>query len=121
MNILRKTTYRDSGLKHLKDSVSRLKIDIQQEVRKVRVMICRMNYLTKPCEECPHTDITKSIELSKNLIKFSLIAKDNMRQYVPKILCYESYKINADHTTKEEEESEKIENKTVEEIRKKDL
>ena len=48
MNLLRKATYCDSGLKDPKESVSRTKRDIAKEVRKVRVMIRKKNYLTKP-------------------------------------------------------------------------
>ena len=119
MNKLRKATFQDASISDPKDTIFRRKCDIQEEVRKIRVMLRRSKYFENADEVCAHTDITKTINLSPRLIDFSTIASLNMTEYIPSILKDVAYKMNIVYTTKEEqEESEKIENHTVPEIKK---
>ena len=119
MNKLREATFSDASLNDLKSSVSRSKVDIQQKVTKIRVLIRQMKYLAMPYERQPHTVITKTVKLSDNLANFTAVAGSNMKNYLPKILNNESYNMKIVFTTKEEKDkSEKIENQSVQEIKR---
>ena len=87
---------------------------------KIRVFIRHSQYLENPIEPCIHTNITKSIKLSSNLINFTKIAGEDRQNYICKISKNETYKLNIIYSTEEEKiESEKIENLTIIEIREK--
>ena len=87
---------------------------------KIRVLIHLSQYLENPMEPCIHTDITKSIKLSSDLVNFTKIAGDNRQNCITKILKNKTYKMNIIYSIEEEKiESEKFENLTIAEIREK--
>ena len=69
---------------------------------------------------CIHTDITKSIKLSSDLVNFTKTAGENRQNHIPKISKNKTYKMNIIYSTEKEKiGSEKIENLTIAEIREK--
>ena len=120
MNKIRASTFADAKIKDPKSSNYETTRDIRKEVLKIRVFILHSQHLENPIEPCIHTDITKSIKLSSNLINFTKIDGEDRQNYIPKISKNETYKMNIIYSTEEEKiESEKIENLTITEIREK--
>ena len=94
------------------------KTDISKEFMKIRVLICKNKYLEKVNEPCQHKDITNTISLSTGLANFTAIALNNLNECLPKMFKNEFYKVNVVYSTEAEQiESEKIENRTILEIK----
>ena len=119
MNQVRSSTFRETGIKDTKVS----SYDTEHNIKKVqliREVIRGCKYLENTWESCKQFDITKSVPLSNDLVNFTAIAKNNLTKCLPKILKGEPYKIYIVHSTlAEQEETEKIENFTISEIKQK--
>ena len=120
MNEIRLKTFKDAGVIDQKSTSYETNRNIEKEVRKIRALIRQNKYLEKPFEVQQHTDITKNTLLADDLVNFTAIAQKNLSECLPKMLRKEPYKINIVFRTRaEKEESEKIENCTIAEIKKK--
>ena len=94
------------------------KTDISKEVMKIRVLIRKNKYLEKVNEPCQHKDITNTISFSTGLANFTSIALNNFNECLPKMFKNEFYRVNVVYSTETEKiESEKIENRTIPEIK----
>ena len=122
VNKIRSSYFSDAGITDPKGQVFQRERDISEEVRKVRVLIRESQYLDNPLDFVPHTDLTKTIKLSDQLVNIVDIGQKNLASYTPMILKGMAYKMNIVFTTEQEKtESEKIENLSIKDITQKIL
>lgn len=108
MNKIRSQAFKDAGVTDPKTTNYNAKVNIEKEVRKIRVLIRQHKYLENAAEIHRHTDITKSTPLGIDLVNFTAIAKRNIMECLPKILNEEPYKVRVVFSTlAEQKESEK--------------
>ena len=118
MNEIRRKTFLLAGVKDHKSRNYDSKTDISKEVMKIRILIRKNKCLEKVNEPCQHKDITNTISLSTGLANFTAIALNNLNECLPKMFKNEFYKVNVVYSTEAEQiESEKIENRTILEIK----
>ena len=119
VNHIRKTTLSDMGLADPRNSEYKRQYENSKEVLRIRSVLREHSYLTSPMSEAVHTNL-QGKELSSKLVQFLDIAERNFHTALPLILKDESYTIKTVHVTKEEEEeSQKVENQTLKEIKQK--
>ena len=88
------------------------------KILRVRRLLQSTKYLGSPMESKPFMDIEKKIPLSGDILNLKNIAKDNFDRYVEAKSKGETVKLKLVFATEQEKiESEKVENKTKEEIK----
>ena len=84
MNIIRSNTFIDAGVTDQKVSIYE-KRDIQKEVLMILAFIRQKKYLENPTQNCVHTDLSKSKNLSPKLVNFTAQSPKNIHEYLPKL------------------------------------
>ena len=85
-NEIRHVICKDAGVKDQRKSSYDSVSNISQKVTKICTLIHEHNYLQNITELCQHTDITSKIILSSDLVNFTNIAFNNLKENLPKIL-----------------------------------
>ena len=109
INESRHVTCKDEVVKDQRNSSYDSPSNIYQEVTKIRILIREHNYLYNITELRQHTNIASKIVLSSDLVNYTNIAFNNLKENLPKILRNDLYKIKIVYSTHEEQtNSEKI-------------
>ena len=87
------------------------------QIFKIRHLFRKNGYFERTEEE--HVDLEESSKLEEDLLLIKSIGQDNLNAYLRKVEDGTSEEIKIAYvTTKDKEESEKLENKTVNELKK---
>ena len=90
----------------------------EEQILKIRRLFRESGYLSLPMEQQTHLDIEKKVLLSDDLLNFGKIGSENLKKYIKgKCEGTQVKLVQIYETEKEKLESEKVENKTIEEIK----
>ena len=92
----------------------------EEQILKIRRLFRKTEYLSRPMEaETQHMDIEKKISLSEDLLDFEKIGDNNLKKYIYAKCEGTEVKLTKIFVTENEKlESEKVENKTIDEIKR---